>query len=650
MSPKYPNEINPKTLKELGECNLSFLARWADAIERVVRPVSRGCMFVAMAWLIPMALLLVADVIARYVFRNPIPGTEELEEFMLVVVGFLGLAYTGVLKSHVRVDLIVKKFPLWVQHVIDTCTGITSLMLFVLIAWQTAVWTLMITDQGLVSPVLVWPKFPFAAIAAFGCLLFWFILIIEILRSVHGAIAEGGKKALWIIPGLALTGAIIFIALNIELPISGLLVGLAGIGLLVVLLFLRMPIGFAMGFTGLIGAWYFMGWNAGLGVLQTTPYYTASKYILCVVPLFLLMGQVCFRSGISKDLYDSAYAWLGHYPGGMASATIGGCAGFAAICGDSLATAAAMGTVALPEMRRYNYDDSLSTGCIAAGGTLGILIPPSMGFVWYGILTEESIGKLFIAGIIPGIMLAGLFITVITIRSKLNPKLGPPGPPTAWVEKFKALRGTWGMLTLFLLVVGGIYMGIFTVIEAGGIGAVGALVLMAVKGKFNLSNVYNCLMETGRTIAFIIAILMGVWILGYYMAASMVPLRIADFTLQLEVSRYVILVIFLSIYLILGCLMNIIPMIILTLPLFWPTIVATGFDPIWFGVIMVVMMEMGQITPPIGMNVFIIAGVAKTVPLGTIFKGIFPFLGCEVVFVIVLTLFPQIALWLPSMM
>ena len=629
---------------------MGFLIKVADAIERVIKPISRGSMFIAMAWLIPMALLLVADVIGRYVFRNPIPGTEELEEYMLVVVGFLGLAYAGILKSHVRVDLIVNKFPLWIQHVIDSCTGLISLMLWALIAWQTAVWTLMIADQGIVSPVLLWPKFPFDAIAAFGCVLLWFVLIVELLRSIHGAIAEGGKKALWILPGLGVAGAIIFVTLNIELPISGLLVGLLGIVLLVLLLFLRMPIGFAMGFVGLVGAWYFMGWNASTGVLQTTPFYTASRYILVVVPLFLLMGQVCFRAGISKDLYDTAYTWLGHFPGGIASATIGGCAGFAAICGDSLATAAAMGSVALPEMRRYKYDDSLSTGSIAAGGTLGILIPPSMGFVWYGILTEVSIGKLFIAGIIPGIMLAGLFIAVITIRSKLNPKLGPPAPPTTWADKFKSLKGTWAMLTLFFLVIGGIYMGVFTVIEAGGVGVFGALVLMTVKGKLSPSNIYNCLMETGRTIAFIIAILMGVWILGYYMAASEVPLRMAEFTLQLEANRYIILAIILSIYVILGCLMNIIPMIILTLPIFWPTIVVTGFDPIWFGVVMVIIMEMGQITPPIGMNVFIIAGVAKTVPLGTIFKGIFPFLACEVVFVLILILFPQIALWLPSMM
>lgn len=601
--------------------------------------------------LIGIVLALVANVVGRYVFLAPISGLIDVEGSLLVILTFMAIAYTGILKGHVRVDLIVNKFPLWVQHVVDTCTGMTSLTLWAFIAWRSFEWALdgmfprLHGTETLDMPICI-----FVFIIVFGSVLLWLVLISEILRSIHGAITEGRLKALWILPGLGMIAGVSLAALNVELPMSGYTVGLIGIGLLMILLFLRMPIGFAMGFIGLIGVWYFRGWPASYMVMGAVPYYTSSWYLLIVVPLFILMGEFCFHAEISKDLYETAYAWLGRLPGGIASATIGGCAGFSAICGDSLATAATMGTVALPELKRYNYDDTLATGCLAAGGTLGILIPPSMGFIFYSLITEESTGQLFIAGIIPGIVLASLFILSITLRARLNPKLGPPGLSTTWVEKFKALKGTWAMLVLFVLVIGGIYMGIFTVIEAGGIGAFGALVMMFIKRRFSFKTLWDALLSTGRTTAMLVVIMIGVFILGFFITTSEVPIETAEMINDLEVNRYIILTLILLVYVMLGCLMNIIPMIILTLPIFYPTIVFLGFDLIWFGVIMVVMMEMGQITPPIGMNVFIIAGVARTVPLGTIFKGIMPFVMVEVLFIVMLTMFPQIALWLPNMM
>jgi len=434
------------------------------------------------------------------------------------------------------------------------------------------------------------------------------------------------------------------------LPLSDFAVGVVGILVLMVLLLLRMPIAYAMAFMGLVGLWYFRGWEASALNMATTPYYTAAWFLLTVIPLFMLMGSLCFRAGISRDLYDAAYVWLGHLPGGIASATIAGCAGFAAICGDSLATAATMGTVALPELKRFGYDDSLSTGALAAGGTLGILIPPSMGFIFYAIITEQSIGKLFVAGIIPGLILATLFVLSITIRAWLNPKLGPPGPVTTLVQKLRALQKTMATLALFIMVIGGIYLGIFTPIEAGAIGAFGAFVIMAIKRKLNRTNLIDSLLETGRNTAMVMAILVGVFILGFFVATSEVPLEMANLIQHFEINRYVILSIILAIYVLLGCMMNIVPMIMLTLPIFYPTVVTLGFDPIWFGVMMVVIMEMGQITPPIGMNVFVIAGVAKNIPLTTVFKGIFPFVMVETIFLVILTVFPQLALWLPSVM
>ena len=629
---------------------MRFLTRWADGIERTLRPITEVCNFTAMIALLIMVFLLTANVIGRYAFDSPVKGTEEFEEFLLVIVCYFGLAYTGLLKRHIRVDLIMSRFPEWVGHVVDTVTALMALMLWVMIAWRTFEAAIKNMDPMITSPVMHWPIFPFILIVAFGSFLLWFVLIAEIMRSLHGAITAGGKKALWIIAGIAIACGICVVALVTKLPVSMFTAGLLGIGLLLLLLFLRMPIAFAMGFVGLIGVWYFRGWVASTVVMGTTPYYTVAWYVIVVVPLFIMMGEFCFHAGLSRELYDTGYTFLGRLPGGLASATVAGCAGFAAICGESLATAATMGAVSLPEMKRFKYADSLATGCVAAGGTLGILIPPSMGFIFYAIITEQSIGELFIAGIIPGIMLASLFILSITIRARFNPTLGPPGPSTTWIQKLKALKGTWAVLVLFIVVIGGIYLGVFTPIEAGGIGAFGALLMMVIKGKFNRKNLISSLMETGRTTAMIVTIFVGVFILGYFMSTSEVPLVLADIIAGLVLNRYIILAIILIVYVILGCLMNIIPMILLTLPIFWPTIVAMDFDPIWFGVIMVIIMEMGQITPPIGMNVFAISGVAGNVPLGTIFKGIFPFVLVEMVFIVILTIFPQIATWLPGLM
>ena len=628
---------------------MDFLTSWADSIDNRIRPVARGFNFIGVFMLVLMVLLLVIHVVGRKFFLSPLSGLPEIEEMLLVILAFFALPYTGLIKGHVRVDIIVNKFPLWLQHVIDTCTGLTSLTLWIFIALQSLKWGIMNIGELRTQYLLV-PISPFVFVIVFFSIFFWFVLTTEILRSLHGAITVGGRKALWILAGIGLIVGISLVALYVDLPWSKLTVGLVGILILMILLFMRMPIGFTMAFIGLIGVWYFRGWEASYMIMGAKPYYTTAWYLLVVVPLFILMGEFCYHARISKDLYDTAYTWLGRLPGGVASATIGGCAAFAAICGDSLATAATMGTVALPELKRYKYDDSLATGALAAGGTLGILIPPSMGFIFYSLITEESTGKLFIAGIIPGIILASLFILSITIRTKLNPKLGPSGPSTTWKEKIFSLKGTWAMLVLFFLVIGGIYMGWFTVIEAGGIGAFGALIMMIIKKRFTWQRFVSALLETGRTTCMLIMIMIGVFILGFFMTTSEVPLITAQMINALEVNRYIILTLILLIYLVLGMLMNIIPMIILTLPIFYPTIVFLDFDLIWFGVVMVVMMEMGQITPPIGMNVFIIAGVAKTVPLGTIFRGIMPFWGVQVVFLIVLTIFPQIATWLPDLM
>jgi C4-dicarboxylate transporter DctM subunit len=428
------------------------------------------------------------------------------------------------------------------------------------------------------------------------------------------------------------------------------LIGVLGIVILFIFLAFRMYIGMAMALLGFLGIWILSGLYPAASILGIVPHAEGSSYTLSVIPLFVLMGQFAFVSGISADIYKTVYAWMGRLRGGLSMATVLACAGFAAVCGSSLATGATMGTVAIPEMRKYKYDMRLATGCVAAGGTLGILIPPSIGFVIYGILIEESIGKLFMAGFLPGILLAVLFILAIYIQCKLKPEIGPRGPATTFKVKVKSLGGTWGMLLLFFLVMGGIYLGVFTPTEAAGVGAFGAFVFALAKGKLNKQSFIQSLMETGKTTAFIFLIIIGANIFSSFMGLAKLPMALADLMVALPLSRYFILAAILLVYIALGCVMDCYAIMILTVPIIFPVVEALQFDPIWFGVVMVIVLEMGLITPPVGLNVYVLKGVAPDVPFTTIFKGIWPYLMVEAVAIVILTIFPGIALFIPSLM
>ncbi len=431
---------------------------------------------------------------------------------------------------------------------------------------------------------------------------------------------------------------------------SPLIIGVVGFILLVVLIFMRMPIAVAMGAIGVVGMAYILGPHAGLNLLKTAPYASIARYGFSVVPLFILMGNFCFHAGVSRDLYYTVNKWLGQFRGGLAMATVAACAGFAAVSGSSLATAATMGTVALPEMKKYKYDPALATGAIAAGGTLGILIPPSVVLVIYGILTEQSIGKLFLAGFIPGILEAFFYIITISIICKRNPLLGPSGARTSLREKVVSLKDTWMILVLFLVVIGGIYMGIFSPSEAAGIGAGGALGLALLRRRLSRQGFTASLLETVRATSMIFTILIGAMLLGYFMAVTRLPFELAGVVGGLEVNRYIILGAILAVYIFLGCMMIPMAMIILTIPIVFPLVIDQGFDPIWFGIITVRIFEIAQITPPVGMNVFVISGVAKDVPMGTIYRGIIPFLIADICHLTLLVAFPQLALFLPNLM
>jgi len=427
------------------------------------------------------------------------------------------------------------------------------------------------------------------------------------------------------------------------------IVGVIGIIVLLITLIARMWIGFAMGLIGFLGFAYIVGIGPAFKVLATVPFTTLSNYTISVIPLFILMGVIAGNTGISEALYRAANVWMGQVRGGLAMATCVACAAFAAICGHSGVGTITFGKVAVPEMKRYNYDDSLATACVAAGGSLGFLIPPSLGFILYAILTEESVGKLFIAGIFPGILLTLLFIIIIGIIARINPRLAPPGLKTSFKQKITSLRYTWAMLLLFLLVMGGIYGGVFTPTEAGAIGAIGAIIIALVGRQLTRHNFIESLKETLRTSGMILAIIMGAFIFMRFLTVTKLPFSLSEMVVNLPFDRYIIFIFIIVLYVILGMFMDIMPIIVLTVPILFPVVTALGFDPVWYGVVMILVIEMGLITPPIGMNVFILSGVSG-ISIGTIFRGVWPFVAAELICIALITTFPQIALYLPNQM
>ncbi len=432
---------------------------------------------------------------------------------------------------------------------------------------------------------------------------------------------------------------------------SPIVAGILGSVLLVILLFLGMPIAFVMMFVGFLGIGYLTSFNAALPVVARTLYETASHYPYTVIPLFILMGGFASSAGLTRELYESFDKWFRRMPGGLGIATIAACAFFAALSGSSVAASAAIGTIAIPEMRRFNYDPRLAVGVVAAGGTLSFLIPPSLGFVIYGMLTEQSIGKLLISGIFPGIILSLAFILIIILEVKLNPSLAPAtSGEISLKEKILALSGIWETIVVFFIVMGGIYLGFINPTEAGAIGAIALFIIVMLRGKLTLKSLTTSLLEATRISVFVLFLVAGANVFSYFLALSTIPMAVSNWMAGLQVSKYFILSIIILIYLFMGCFLDAISMMVLTMPVIFPVIRSLGFDPIWFGVICVIMMEAGLITPPVGLNVYTLSGVVRDVPMETIFRGALPFLLAMVLVVIIITIFPEIALFLPKMM
>lgn len=426
--------------------------------------------------------------------------------------------------------------------------------------------------------------------------------------------------------------------------------GVLGIACLFLLLIIRTPVAFAMLIVGFGGYWFLEGLRSAGGVLLTESYSAVSSYSLIVVPMFVLLGNVSSAAGFSRGLYDAAFAWVGRFRGGLASASVLGCAVFAAVSGSSVATAVTVGKVALPEMKRLGYAPGLSTGAIAAGGTLGFLIPPSTGFVLYAILTEESVGRLFMAGVVPGLLLTGLFILTIWIVSLLDPAAGPRGEPVPFAERFRVLMDAAPLLLVILLSIGGIYVGAFTPVEASAVGAALVILLAIIRRRLSWAAFREAVVSTLSTSAMLYTVVIGANVLNPFLAITRIPAAIGEGLGTLGLGAYGTLAVIILAYIVLGMFMDGLSMLVITVPIVFPIITALGFDPIWFGVVAVIVIEMGMITPPVGLNVFVVRSVAGDVPLTTIFRGVFPFLIAMIVGLLLIIAFPGIALLLPDTM
>ena len=428
--------------------------------------------------------------------------------------------------------------------------------------------------------------------------------------------------------------------------------GLVGLVAIMVIAFFRIPIAFAMGLVGIVGYAYMRDWNwtVAFAIAQTKVYETGRNYTLSVVPLFILMGNFVTRAGMSEELFRAAYTFIGHLRGGLAMATVWASAAFGGICGSSIATAATFAKVAYPSMKRFGYSDRLAAGVVAGGGTLGIMIPPSTIMVIYGVFTETNIGKLFAAGIIPGLLGAILLCGAVAIMTWRDPRSGPPGERSTWAARLLALKDVWGVAALFVFVMGGIYAGFFTATEGAGMGAFGAMIFALSRGALNWRTLYGALLESARTTAMLFMILIGALMFAEFVNITTMPADLKGLVTQWKLSPIMVIGAICAVYVILGTAMEELSMILLTLPVFFPVIIHLGFDPIWFGIIIVCVVEIGLISPPVGMNMFVLKSLLPQVSTGTIFSGVMPFMYADIIRLALLVAFPFLSLWLPSLM
>jgi C4-dicarboxylate transporter DctM subunit len=605
-----------------------------------------------------MMVLTTADVFLRYVFNNPLDWNFELQSLLLVGVAYLGISYVQSQRRHVCMDVLPARLPKTNQLQLQLFGDIIFLFLMAIITWQMGIqaWNAWVTGD-FVWGAVDFPLWPVKWAITLGTGLFSLRLIADILsnfRNIRWPEPSEGRQPgryiglVVIAGGLIILLAGIVIAGNMATEPQG--VGWIVIALFFILLLSGTPVAAAMAVAGICGFWLLRGGETAVSMGGTVPYASVATYTMTVLPLFIIMGTFASYAGFAQDGFELARRWLRGIPGGLVQATVVGAAAFAAASGASIAACAVFSKMAIPEMLKHGVRKSLALGAVASAATLAIMIPPSSMFVIYGMLTGQSVGKLLIAGIIPGLIGAAMFMIMIFIRCKIDPSLVPPSAGASWKERFSALPRAWGILFIAIVVLGGIYTGVFTPTEAGAIGATVAFLGMIVTRKAKMRDLHEALLDTAAIASTVLIILVGGMMFGYTLAVSRLPAAVTEFVATLNVAPMVILIAIMVLYLILGCFVDSLASMIITLPIVYPVILELGFDPVWFGVLMVQTVEIALVTPPFGLNLFVMRGVIPGTALGEIFRGVGWFIVPLIVTLAIYIAFPQVALWLPSMM
>ncbi len=632
----------------------AFLDGSAKALHRAIHWPNRAALFVGGAALVLMMLLTVADVVLRNLFSVVVPGGLEMTGLLTILVALSTLGLVETERGHIRVDLILKAAPAFIRLPMNAGGLQLAFVMMIVTALRMLDQAIYLKDNEIVTGLLAIPEWPFVLAAALLVVLFALALLANLIEALAAIARSGDSRSFMIV--LLWTVAVVAIFYLSYTPdalpfaLTRELRGILAISLCFVLIFLGVHVAAAMAVTALVGISLLIGPGASLTSLGTTTIDVVSDQTWSVVPLFIWMGLIVVASGFAEELYRAAYRWIGHLPGGLASASTVACAGLSSIVGDTLSGVYSMGSIALPQMRAYGYDMKLATASIACAATIGVMVPPSIAFIVYGMITEVSIGKLFVAGILPGVLFAVILIALITLRAALNPALAPRGATSSWKERLESSAKVWPVLLLMLLVLGGIYSGVVTTNEAGGLGVFGALLLSSLTGRLSLAAFRQSIERALCLAAGIIVIFMFATAFSRFIAISGLTQQLASLVIGFDLGKYELIGAILLFYVLIGMFMNALPALILTVPLFFPIAMGAGFDPVWFGVIVVIMVELGVVTPPIGVNVFAMATMAKDVPMYDIFRGVLPFWIAFLVLIGLIVVFPQICLFLPSLM
>jgi tripartite ATP-independent transporter DctM subunit len=615
---------------------------------------SSWCKNVGTSVLFLMVCFTFTDVILRYVFNRPIMGAWEITGLMMVVVVFLVIAHTQNEKGHVSIDAISTRLSPMTRLITDTVVNFLSICVFGILVWRTSIQFLYYLEQGtLHSPNARILTAPFQAIIVLGCTLLGMFLIRDLLSNVSEALRRGLRLHHWLLMFGGLIVVLVLLILwmqptlwQLSLP----LVGILGIIFSLLLFLIGMPVAFALILTSLLFISHIRGPSTAFDMIGISLYRTTGSYLWATVGFFVLMGYFCLFSRLGEDLYLLFYRWIGHMRGGLAMATAGASTSFAAIVGDTVSSIVTMTAVALPEMKKYKYDDRLSTGSITAGGIIGPIIPPSIPFILYGILTGVSIGKLFVAGIIPGLLIGVSFISLIYVWCLRNPRLGAPGPRAEWRQRFVSLKGGGPIAALFLLIIAGMYTGIFTPCEGGAIGAGVALLIGLIMRRFNWKNFTRSLLEATKVSSMILLIVNGAALFAVFVEWCNVSKAATELLTGLGLSATTIVTLILLIFLVLGCLVDVLSLTLIGVPIVHPIAVALGVDPLWFATLVMLVMALGTLTPPVGINLFTMRAMAKDVPIGKIYSGVLPFVLVTIAVIGIVFAVPSLATWLPGIL